>query len=164
MIAVAARPPATPSGRTQASDQGAATVEMALLAPLLVALLLLVVLCGRLVSVQLDLDAAAHAAARTASLTRTVPEAITQAHATAAAILDRRHAVCRRPDVHLDTGGLQAGGMVTATISCTVPLADLVLLGVPGTRTVTATATSPIDQWRGVALDQHSTGAWQEIR
>jgi len=48
-------------------DAGSSTVELAILTPLLVGLLLFVVFCGRLVSAQLDLDAAAHGAARAAS-------------------------------------------------------------------------------------------------
>ena len=54
-------------------------------------------------------------------------------------------------DVRVDTGGLRPGGAVTVTVSCRVRLADLVLLGVPGSRVVESTATSPVDQWRGVA-------------
>jgi hypothetical protein len=48
--------------------------------------------------------------------------------------------------------GLRPGGAVTVTVSCTVPLSDLLLLGVPGSRTVSASATSPVDQWRGGVL------------
>ena len=40
------------------------------------------------------------------------------------------------------------GLLATATVACVVNLADLSLPGVPGTRTVTATATSPIDTYR----------------
>ena len=43
-------------------DAGSSTAELALITPLLVMFLLLVVLCGRLVSAQIDLDAAASAA------------------------------------------------------------------------------------------------------
>ena len=48
-------------------DTGSSTAEAALLTPLLVALLLLVVLCGRLVTAKMDLQAAASAAARSRS-------------------------------------------------------------------------------------------------
>jgi len=37
---------------------------------------------------------------------------------------------------------------VTATVRCVVNLADLAVPGVPGARTVTATASSPVDTFR----------------
>ena len=42
-----------------------------------------------------------------------------------------------------------AGGTVTVTVECTASMADVTLLGVPGTRTFTATATEVIDTYRG---------------
>lgn len=133
-------------------DRGSSTVEMALAAPLLVAVLLFVVLCGRLVSAQLDVDAAAHAAARAASLARSAPAARLDAESTARTTLAGRGVGCGSPTITVDTGGLQPGGVVTATITCRVPLADLGLLTVPGSRVVTSTARSPVDVWRGIAL------------
>lgn len=132
-------------------DRGSATIEVALAAPVLVGFLLFVVLCGRLVSVQLDVDAAAHAAARAASLARTVPAALAQARTMAMQTLDERHVSCPHPTISTDTDNLAPGGTVSVTISCTVPLSDLTLLGVPGSRQVTASAVSPIDVWRGIA-------------
>lgn len=133
-------------------DAGSSTTEVALLTPLLVGILLFVVLCGRLVAVQLDVDAAASGAARTGSIARTEPAARAQAERTARDTLSGRGLACSDATVSVATGGLRPGGAFTVTVSCRVPLADLVLLGVPGSRVVSATATSPIDQWRGVAL------------
>ncbi|TCB91637.1 pilus assembly protein [Micromonospora zingiberis] len=131
-------------------DRGASTAEAALATPLLVAMMLFVVLCGRLVTAQMDLDAAASAAARSASLARTDAAARAEADRTARETLAGRGVVtCQQVTVTVTTGGLQPGGAVTVTVACTVPLSDLALLSVPGTRTVTATATSPIDVWRG---------------
>ncbi len=131
------------------ADAGSATVETTILAPLLVMLLLLVVLCGRLVSAQLDLDAAAHSAARAGSIARTPTAATAQAQRTALDTLTTRGLTCGQPRVTVGTGGLQPGGAVTVTISCTVPLSDLTLIAVPGSHTITATSTSPVDLWRG---------------
>lgn len=133
-------------------DKGSATVEMSVLTPLLVMVLLLVVLCGRLASVQLDLDAAASAAARAGSLARNEQAARRDADRAARDTLAARTAVCADLAVTVTTSGLRAGGAVTVTLACQVPLADLLLLGVPGSRTVKATATSPVDVWRGTAL------------
>lgn len=139
------------------ADAGSSTIEVTLLTPLLVGVLLFVVLCGRLVSVQLDVDAAASGAARTGSIARSESAARAQAERTARETLAARGIICQDASVSVSTGGLQPGGAVTVTVSCRVPLADLVLLGVPGSRVVSATATSPIDQWRGSALGGAAT-------
>jgi Flp pilus assembly protein TadG len=122
------------------------------LTPLLVGLLLFVVLCGRTVSVQLDVDAAAHDAARAASIARTIPAATTGARDAALATLTARTQDCPTPSITVNTGGLRPGGVVTVSVTCQVPLRDLALLGVPGTRTVSSTASSPIDVFRGISL------------
>src|SRR5688500_16721656 len=138
--------------RLAAGDAGSSTAEAVLVTPLLVALLMLVVLCGRLVSAQIDLQAAASAAARSASIARSEPAARAQADRTARDTLAARSVTCQQVTVNTSTGGLRPGGTVTVTVTCTVPLADLALLAVPGSRTLQATATSPVDVWRGVAL------------
>lgn len=130
-------------------DVGSATVEFVILAPLLIGLVLFVALCGRLGTTQLDLDAAAHGAARAASIARTVPEATASARQTALDILATRGITCGDPTVSVNTGNLRPGGTVTVSVSCRVPLSDLAVIGVGGTRTVTATSTSPVDLWRG---------------
>jgi Flp pilus assembly protein TadG len=129
-------------------DRGASTAEAALVTPLLVAVMLFVVLCGRLVSAQMDLGAAASAAARSASLARTDAAAHAEADRTARETLAAHAVTCQQVTVTIATGGLQPGGAVTVTVQCTVPLSDLALLSIPGARTVQSTATSPIDVWR----------------
>jgi Flp pilus assembly protein TadG len=135
----------------RAGDKGSATVEFVILVPLLIALVLFVALCGRLVTAQLDLDAAAHGAARAASIDRTVPAATADARQAALDTLTARGVTCGDPMVNVNTDNLRPGGVVTVTVSCAVPLGDLTLLGVGGSRTVTATSSSPIDVWRGGA-------------
>jgi Flp pilus assembly protein TadG len=128
-------------------DMGSTTAEMALLTPLLVMILLFVVLCGRLVAVQIDVDAAASAAARAASIARTRDAAQRNAEQAARATLAARRVACSNPSVAI-SGSLAPGGAVTAQVTCRVGLHDLALLAVPGSRDVTSKATSPIDQWR----------------
>jgi hypothetical protein len=41
--------------------------------------------------------------------------------------------------------------VVTVRVACRVRLADLVLLGVPGSRVVQSQATAVVDVWRGMA-------------
>ncbi len=129
-------------------DAGSATAEMALATPLLVMLLLFVVLCGRLVAVQINVDAAASAAARAASLARTRDAAQAGAERATTDTLTARGVACPHPEVTL-SGSFTPGGAVTARVRCRVALDDLALLAVPGSRDVVSEATSPVDQWRG---------------
>ncbi|MBB2943255.1 Flp pilus assembly protein TadG [Actinoplanes lutulentus] len=128
-------------------DAGASTAEMALLTPLLVAILLFVVMCGRLVSAQIDVEAAASSGARTASLLGH-GGGVAEAERNALATLAAHTGTCRSASVTV-SGNPQPGGSVTVRVSCRVALSDLLLLGVPGSRTVEASATSPVDRWAG---------------
>lgn len=134
------------------ADAGSSTAEALIGIVSLVAVLMFIVMCGRLVSAQIDLDAAASAAARAGSLARSDGAARADADSAARETLADRGVTCRQVAVSVNTGGLRPGGAVTATVTCSVPLSDLGLLLVPGSRTVQATSTSPIDQWRGIAL------------
>ena len=128
-------------------DAGSSTTQMALLTPLLMMFLLFVVLCGRLAGAQIDVDAAASGAARSATLTRTPGAAIAGAERTARDTLSSRGVTCQSVDVRVNTGGMRPGGAVTVTVQCRVRLSDLALIGVPGSRVVESSATSPIDTW-----------------
>ncbi|GAA0490835.1 hypothetical protein Ade02nite_23430 [Paractinoplanes deccanensis] len=128
-------------------DAGASTAEMALLTPLLVAILLFVVMCGRLVSAQIDAEAAASSGARSASLLGE-GAGVAQAERNARATLAARGATCRSASVTV-SGNQQPGGSVTVRVSCQVALSDLLMLGIPGSRTVEASTTSPVDRWAG---------------
>jgi len=59
---------------------------------------------------------------------------------------------CVTMSVSVDTGGFQAPigttAQVTATVTCTVNLSDLAIPGLPGSRTITETVSSPIDAYR----------------
>ena len=50
-------------------------------------------------------------------------------------------------DIHLYINS--PGGSVTATIRCDASMSDVALLGVPGTRTFSASSTEIIDRFRG---------------
>ena len=133
-------------------QRGSATLELAILAPALLLLLGLVVLAGRVQVAAGAVEHAAAVAARDASLART-PAA---AQATGTVAVDReltaQNLRCAPVTVVIDTSGFAAPvgqpATVTATIACTVSFADLALPGLPGARTLTAHATSPLDSWR----------------
>jgi Flp pilus assembly protein TadG len=134
--------------RTVARDQGSATLELVLLTPALVLLLLLVAAGGRLEQTRGEIDGTAREAARAASIGRTPLEAQTNATAIATTRLADKAITCQDLSVVTDTSRFLAGGSVTTTITCTVDLADLVGLTLPGSRTLQATATEPVDVFR----------------
>ncbi len=131
-------------------EAGAATTELALMTPALLAMLLFVALGGRLVLASGDVEGASRDAARAASIERQ-PESAQSAAATAAsATLEGRGVTCRRLEVRVDTTDFGAGGSVTVDVSCEVSLSSLSLLRVPGSRTVKASSTETIDVFRGI--------------
>jgi Flp pilus assembly protein TadG len=132
-------------------DRGFSTAQVTVLTPLLIMVLLLIVLCGRLVNEQMALDEAASAAARAAALARTDPAAHQQATSTATSMLVAQGVSCQQTTVDVSTGGLHPGGVVTVHVVCRLRLADLVLLGIPGSRVVQSQATAMVDVWRGAS-------------
>jgi len=122
---------------------------MVLLTPVLLALLLLVVAGGRLADTRGQVDAAARDAARAGTIARSPGDARRGAFEAAKARLHGGGVGCRALTVDVNTAGFRAGGDVSTTVTCVVDLGDLTLLGVPGTRSVRATAVEPIDTFRG---------------
>jgi Flp pilus assembly protein TadG len=137
------------SRRPQSRERGSAAAELVLVTPFLFLLLLFAVAAGRLVQARLDVDSAAEQAARAASLARTPAAASAQATSVAQAALAGQSVTCSPAVITPDTTDFTPGGEVTVQVSCTVHLSDLSLLHVPGTETITATFTSPIDTYRG---------------
>jgi Flp pilus assembly protein TadG len=118
-------------------------VEIVILIPVLLAFLMLVVAFGRFVSARGDVEAAARDAVRAASLERTAGDADAAARATVSATLTRPG--CRAPAL---SGAFVAGGIVTVTLTCSVPMADLGLIGVPGSLSINASSAAPLDTFR----------------
>lgn len=133
-------------------DEGSATLELTILAPALLVVLSLAILAGRIETTSAVVEHAAAASARDASLARTPTAARAAALSTAKDSLDSQGVDCRSLNVAVDTGGFQVragtASVVRVTVDCVVPLADLALPGVPGTRSVKASMTSPLDTYR----------------
>ena len=130
-------------------DRGSAAVELAVLAPAFVALVLLVVVAGRVSTVRGEVARVAGDAARAASLRQTAHAATVDA---ATAVDDARvggTSSCASVATAVDTDRFGPGGSVSVTVSCEVDLADVALLAVPGRVRVTATAVEVIDLYRG---------------
>lgn len=127
-----------------AADRGSAPIEVVLLAPVLVLMILLAVVGGTAASVRIEADAAAAAAARAASLQRDEATAAGEAQRVALAGLSER---CLNAGVDVNAD-LTPGGRVTVTVTCTVDTTGLPSFGA---KTITTTAHSPVDAWRGQA-------------
>ncbi|MEW1892260.1 TadE/TadG family type IV pilus assembly protein [Streptomyces sp. NPDC085659] len=141
------------SGRVRDGDRGSYAVETAILAPVMIALILLMIAFGRVTDADGAVDSAARAAARAASLERDASSAQTQAQAAADRSLHGDGITCRTSSVVVDTGGyaldLGTEANVTATVACTASLSDIGLPGLPGAKELTASWSSPIDTYRG---------------
>ncbi len=132
-------------------DEGNAPLELVILAPVVFLLLAFVVAAGRTSIAQGSVAAAARDAARQASISLTPGAAQTAALSSAMTALGQDGLDCR-PVVTVDTAGfgIPVGqpATVSATVTCTVSLSDLLVPGLPGSRTLTATFTSPLDPFR----------------
>jgi Flp pilus assembly protein TadG len=131
-------------------DRGSVTTELVVVTPAAIALLCLVALVGRGATARQHVDEAARDAARAASLERDPAAARHAAHTAAATALTSGGTRCAASRVEVDTTAFHAGGQVTVTVACDIALSDLALIGVPGTRTVTATSVSVVDTYKAV--------------
>jgi Flp pilus assembly protein TadG len=133
-------------------ERGSATVEAAIGLPAFMLFVGLIIFAGRVAIANQAVAAAAAEAARTASISRTHGQAQSTATTAAATSLRNQHIACVSRQVGVDTSGFSAPvgtpAKITATVSCVVNLSDLSVPGVPGTHTVAATMSSPIDTYR----------------
>jgi Flp pilus assembly protein TadG len=129
------------------TERGSAAIELTLVTPALLVLLLFVVFVGRLVQARASVDTAARDAARAASIAPGPDSAATAGQSAASADLDTGSTTCRHLTVDVDTADFRLGGIVSATVTCTVDLGDLGLLSVPATKSITSTFAEPVDTY-----------------
>lgn len=146
-------------------SRGSVSIEVAVLAPALVALMVLAGVAGRTAIATEALEAAAHDAARAASISRDAPTARREARQAARNQLDWRGVSCSgAPQVTFrgSVGGRSTtfnrafssavgqDATVTVEIACTVSYADIKLpaLKMPDGSRITASFTSPLDRYR----------------
>lgn len=130
------------------SERGSISVEVAVIAPAFVFLMLLVVYAGKVSEADGNVERAAAEGARAASLRQNPAAAIDDARAVVEANLAAAGVPCSQLDTSVDTSMFEPGGTVTITVRCDASMADVTLLGVPGTRSFTATSTEVIDTYR----------------
>jgi Flp pilus assembly protein TadG len=129
-------------------DDGLAALELAILTPLIIAMLLLVVGLGRVSHGRQLVDQAAAAAARAAALTNAPGPATTSAQQAAQDTLSQAGVSCSQLHVNVNTGAFRSGGYVDVTVRCTANLSGLALAGMPGSVTLTATSRSVLESHR----------------
>lgn len=135
---------------TGRGDDGSISVQLLVLAPVVIALLCLVVGLGRIADADGQVTGAARDAARAASLTRTPTDARVAARQAAAGDVHGAGIDCRPLRVTTDTVGFTPGGIVRVTVSCTAGLGGLALAGLPGAKTLSATAAAPLSTFSRV--------------
>jgi hypothetical protein len=132
------------------------SVELAILLPVGILVLALIVVGARIALATDRISGVAGIAARDASIARSASTArsIAQASATDALASDDLH--CTTIRVHVDTSGFNALPGTNASIHvdvwCTVTLSDIGVDGMPGTKTLHDSATSPLDPARDIGL------------
>lgn len=126
-------------------ERGSIAVELALGAPLSVLLVFLLIAAFHLARASVDVNSAAAAASRAASIARTADAANRAARDSAQSNLAGR---CARLAVDVDAQQFRRGGTVTVSLACTVSTRGLTGVGLPGALTVRAASTSPVDFYR----------------
>jgi Flp pilus assembly protein TadG len=133
--------------RRACSDDGGYTVELVLWTPVLALLIVLIVAAGRIVAAGSDATGASRDAARAASLQTNMAAAETAAQQAARDSFGRQGDRCQKLTATV-SGSVAPGGLVTVSVSCTASLSDLAIPGAPGSRTLSATSTVPIETTR----------------
>ena len=135
-----------------APDRGSEALEAAIGVPAFLLFIAMIIAGGRLAIADQSVQAAAAEAARSASIARTQGQAHGSALSGATSSLANQKLQCASKSVSVDTSGFASPvgtpANVTATVTCVVNLSDVAVPGLPGTRTITATMTSPLDTFR----------------
>lgn len=136
--------------RTGAED-GSLMVELAVMAPVLFALVLSIVVFARVSQARQVVIEASRAGAQAAAVLPSPSSAEQGAQESAVVGLFSDTHLCASPVVSADVSHFYPGGYVTVSVTCKVRLSDLSVPGIPGSTTITASTTSPIDPYRSVS-------------
>lgn len=133
-------------------ERGSSAIEAAIGVPAFALFVGLIIFGGRTASTHEALQSAAADGARAASIARDAESARAEARDAAVASVTNQHIGCSGIDVTVDTSDFSklpgVPGSVAVTVACRLDLSDLAVPGVPGSRVMRATMSSPIDTWR----------------
>ena len=136
-------------------DRGSESVELAILLPVAILVLAMLVVGARVALAGDRISGVAGIAARDASLARSSAAAEQLAAASASQALASRDLHCADVQVTVDTAGFASApgdpASVTVVVTCTVDLSDIGVAGLPGSRILRDTATSPLDPARDLS-------------
>ena len=134
------------------TDHGSDSVELALLPVVIMSVIALMMGFAHIGLTTQRINGAAYVAARAASIARSPGAAIADARDAAAAQLHKNGLDCTQLSVFTDTSGFNAvpgqPAFVHVNVRCTIALSDVTLGFIPGSRTLTDTAVSPVDPAR----------------
>jgi len=126
-------------------DRGVSTIEVVILAPIMILFILVLVAFGQLVDGRGAVDGAARDAARAGSIQHDQSIAMAQAVAAVQADLDDT-CVDGTLQVSQTSAGFEPDTLFTVEVSCTIR--GLGSLGLDIQKTLTTTASSPLDPYR----------------
>lgn len=142
--------------RVGRADRGSESVELAILLPIGLLVLGFIVVGARIVLASDRMSGIAGIAARDASIARSPDAAQSIAKTSAEHALASDNLHCTDLRVAVDTGGFNAAPGTNASIHvevwCTVDLSDIGVTGLPGSKTLHDSATSPLDPARDITL------------
>jgi Flp pilus assembly protein TadG len=132
------------------ADGGSLTVELVVLAPVVVMFALLALALGRFELAREQVVGAARAAAEAASVVPSAVDAQSAALTAATpAVANQLHS-CTHMNVVTETENFYPGGSVEVIVSCQIDFSDLLVPGLPGHIEVRAVMKAPIDSFRSV--------------
>lgn len=133
-------------------DRGINTIEVVIITPVFLLLIGVLIAGGLVAQAHMKIQHAANEAARAASISRTAMQAGPKAQTAAYDDLAAKGLTCITLNAAVDTSAFLtrpgSNAQISATVTCTVSFDALGLAGIHGTRTITHTATSPLDTYR----------------
>ncbi|HEV3281019.1 MAG TPA: TadE/TadG family type IV pilus assembly protein [Acidimicrobiales bacterium] len=138
------------TARDRRDEQGSLTLELMLLTPALIIVAVTTVAFGRVSESRQQVSQAARAGAEAAAIAADPSGAVSVATSDAATEVVGGGHVCTNRRIETDTSRFYPGGFVTVTVICQVALSDLSIPGLPGTVSIRASSTAPIDPYRSV--------------
>jgi Flp pilus assembly protein TadG len=129
---------------------GSLTVELVVLAPVIVMFALLALALGRFELAREQVVGAARAAAEAASVVPSAADAQSAALTSATPAVANQVHSCTHLNVMAETENFFPGGYVQVVVACQIDFSDLLVPGLPGHVEVQAVMKAPIDSFRSV--------------
>ena len=150
-VKVAKRPRSRVASRVTWSDEtGDSLVEIVICVVILMIFATFVIFLGRLGGSANVVDSAARAAAQAAVVQSSPSQAQAAALQAATQTFSGYNYECQDAQVSADTSDFTPGGAVTVTVTCVSNTSDLTGFGFPGSKTVSASDTAPIELYRAL--------------